>query len=169
MLQEILKRIDTLSEWAGRIVGWVMVPLVAITVLEVVLRYVFNSPTVWAWEVNRMLLGAITVMGISYALLHGSHVAVDIVVTKISDRKRMWLSIVTKPIIIFSLGLLLWRLVPYSWVSVTHLETLGGAWRAPIYPLKALMVVGFVLLSLQALVLWTRDLVKLAQGNGVDN
>ena len=48
---------DTINEWTGRIFGWVIVPLVLLTVMEVILRRIFGAPTIWSFEVLKQLYG----------------------------------------------------------------------------------------------------------------
>ena len=62
-MKTMLRYIDNVSEWAGKLVAWLILPLVLFTVMEVVLRYVFNSPTVWAWDVNIQLMLVFLALG----------------------------------------------------------------------------------------------------------
>jgi TRAP-type mannitol/chloroaromatic compound transport system permease small subunit len=41
----VVRTIDTLSEWSGRVFCWMIVPLIAGTTYEVIVRYLFNAPT----------------------------------------------------------------------------------------------------------------------------
>jgi hypothetical protein len=50
--------IDTFSLWVGRTVAWLTVPLMLGIVYEVFARYLFTAPTVWAYDISRMLYGA---------------------------------------------------------------------------------------------------------------
>jgi len=47
--------IDTLNLWAGRIFAWLTVPLIFAMMYEVIARYVFTAPTVWAYDMSRFL------------------------------------------------------------------------------------------------------------------
>ena len=160
-MQGVMRAIDNMNEWAGKTVAWLLVPMVFITVFEVVMRYVFNMPTMWAWDVNRQLQGAVVVMGIGYALLHDSHVRVDVLVTRLSPRQRLWIEVIMYPVLIIFLGILIYRLIPYTWMSVRVLAHYTSAWAPPIWPLKILMTLGFIALLLQALAIWTRDVISL--------
>ena len=69
--------IDTFSLWVGRVVAWLTVPLIAAVVYEVTARYFFTAPTVWAYDMSRMLYGAMFVLGAAYALSKGVHIRSD--------------------------------------------------------------------------------------------
>ena len=165
-MQRVLRAIDNMNDWAGKTVAWLLVPMVFITVFEVVMRYVFNMPTLWAWDVNRQLQGAVVVLGIGYALLHDNHVRVDVIITRISPRKRLWVEAIIYPVLIAFLGILIYRLIPYTWMSVRVFANYTSAWAPPIWPLKILMTLGFIALFLQALVNWTRNLISLRSPGG---
>jgi len=165
-MQRVLRAIDNTNEWAGKTVAWLLVPMVFITVFEVVMRYIFSMPTWWAWDLNRQLQGAVVVMGIGYALLHDNHVRVDVLITRLSPRKRLWVEVIVYPVLIVFIGILIYRLIPYTWMSLRVLEHYTSAWSPIIYPLKTLMTLGFIMLLLQALAIWTRDVISLRSPGG---
>ena len=69
-MRRILKVIDTISEKVGSAGRWFVVALILVGMFEVTMRYVFNNPTVWAYETSSMLGGATYAFGWAYALLH---------------------------------------------------------------------------------------------------
>ena len=68
---------DAFSLWSGRIVGWLIIPMVLSLVWEVVARYWFNAPTVWAYDMTYMLYGTFFMLGSAYTLLRGGHIRTD--------------------------------------------------------------------------------------------
>ena len=68
---------DAFSLWSGRIVGWLIIPMVLSLVWEVVARYWFNAPTVWAYDMTYMLYGTFFMLGWAYTLLRGGHIRTD--------------------------------------------------------------------------------------------
>ena len=63
--------------WSGRIVAWLIVPMVLSLVWEVVARYFFNAPTVWAYDMTFMLYGTFFMLGSAYTLLRKGHIRTD--------------------------------------------------------------------------------------------
>ena len=59
--------IDRMNEVVGKAVSYLVVPLTLIVVYEVMMRYVFDAPTLWAWDVNMYLGGLMTILGAGYA------------------------------------------------------------------------------------------------------
>ena len=74
--------IDTLSLWVGRAVSWLTLPLILAMTYEVVARYFFTAPTVWAYDISRMVYGAMFVLGAAYALSKGVHIRSDFLYRK---------------------------------------------------------------------------------------
>ena len=61
-------RIDRFTDAIGFAVAWLNVPLVLAVAYEVIARYFFNAPTIWAYDVTYMLYAAIFMLGAAYAL-----------------------------------------------------------------------------------------------------
>ena len=58
-MQKWIRTIDTISVRFGVLLSWLTVPLMLSMVYEVVARYLFTAPTVWAYDISRMLYGEI--------------------------------------------------------------------------------------------------------------
>ena len=56
LLTRAVRVIDRFAELSGVCVAWLMVPLIAAVVYEVVARYAFDAPTVWSFDVKYMLV-----------------------------------------------------------------------------------------------------------------
>jgi TRAP-type mannitol/chloroaromatic compound transport system permease small subunit len=54
-LRRVASVVDTLSEWSGRVFAWIIIPLVVSLTYEVLARYAFNAPTIWAYDLSYML------------------------------------------------------------------------------------------------------------------
>jgi len=77
-LKKIVTLFDKISEWAGKIMSWIIVLIVGIILYEVIVRYIFNQPTSWAVESSTMLHGVFLVFGGVYAMFTKSHVNMDL-------------------------------------------------------------------------------------------
>ena len=158
MAKAFCHAINRLNEWTGKIACWLLIPLTLIVVYEVVLRYVFNRPTIWAWDINVLLLGALVILCGGYVLLHGSHIGVDVLVVRLSPRKRAIVDLITSLFFFFTIGLLLWKTAAAGWLSLQVRETFATFFAPPIYHLKLLMVVGVLFFLLQGVVKFIHDL-----------
>jgi len=71
--------IEGLSLWVGRAFGWCILILTLSVSYEVFVRYVLNSPTVWAFDMMIQMYGALFLMCGAYALAQDTHVRADVV------------------------------------------------------------------------------------------
>lgn len=145
---KLTKVIDWISEQSGTIVAlWTVSAVVAYT-YEVVARYIFKSPTIWVTEACFLLFGMQYLLSGAFALHHGSHVRVDVIYIKLSERGRAGMDIFTSVFFfIFALAL-----TGTSWTfmvgSILMGETTIETWQIHYGPIKATMFAGGVLLIL---------------------
>jgi TRAP-type mannitol/chloroaromatic compound transport system permease small subunit len=134
--------IGGLSLWSGRAAALLVVPLVMAMVYEVISRYVFSAPTLWAFEVSYMMMGAIFMLAISYALQVGQHVNVDFIHDALP--KRLVAVIDTLAYLVLT-GFA-------AWLTLRSGEGSGlSAWNPPIWPYRNILALGFGLFALQCL------------------
>ena len=84
ILKRILRFIDNMNDNAGKFVSFSTIILVGILCWEVLLRYAFNSPTVWVHESAQYFFGANFMIGGAYALRHNAMVNVNILYERFS-------------------------------------------------------------------------------------
>jgi len=124
--------------------------LTGILVLEVVLRYVFKSPTIWAHELATFVFAAYFLWGGAYAVLREAHVNVDIIYNRFSLRTRAIVDLFTWLLFYITVGLLLWKSIELAWVSVRYLEhDLSSVWGPPVWPIKLVVPIVASLMILQ--------------------
>lgn len=165
-IERSLRYIDLANDWAGKIFSFAFLPLTLIAVFEVVARYVFNRPTIWAWDINLQLSAIIIIFGGGYTLLKGEHVLVDVFLTNLSKRKRAILDSITGLLLLFSIGILTWKAAQMGWESFITREQLSSIWEPPIYPLKIMVPIGAFLFLLQGIAKIVRDCVIATSGEG---
>lgn len=143
--------IDGLGEWTGRLVALLILPLVGGLTYEVIARYVFNAPTMWAYDTSYMLYGSHFMLGAAYTLLKGGHIRTDIFYQNWSPR-RQGLIDATLYLLFFFPGMLFflwmgWQEALHSWQIREMAET--TAWRPPLYPFKTVIPVTALLVLTQ--------------------
>jgi len=149
--------VDNLSDWTGKVLSFCTVALMVILVYEVVMRYVFDAPTVWAHGLSGLIYVTCFMLGGSYALRHKAHVSVDILYNRFTLRGRAILDIATSLFMGLICSALLWYGWKWAWKSIQSQETSAQLWSPPLYPVKILIFVAVVLLVLQAFAKFIRD------------
>jgi TRAP-type mannitol/chloroaromatic compound transport system permease small subunit len=165
-LRRIVHRIDSISEWSGKIFSWFALPLVLFMSYDVIMRYLFQAPTKWAYETTWMLYGALFILGGAYGLKHKLHVRVDILYNRWSPRTRAIFDLMVYIVIFFPVFyILITHSIIYAYYSWQLWETSYiSYWQPPVYPIKTVMVVGFVLFFLQGIAEFLRLAVLVAKG-----
>ena len=143
----------------GLYVSYGFIPLTAICIFEVVMRYIFNSPTIWACDVEKQLFGLITVVGGGYTLLRGSHVSIDILINRFSRKNRIRVKLFTTCLLLSTVLILIYETSTTAIGSVGILESSSTYWKHPIYPMKIIIAIGICLLFLQGVSLFLSTLV----------
>jgi TRAP-type mannitol/chloroaromatic compound transport system permease small subunit len=143
--------IERLVDLVGRATSWLALVIVVLMATNVVLRYLFSVGSVWAQELEWHLLAPLILFGMSYALLHGEHVRVDILYAKFPERRKALVDLVSAllcaviAIIVIALSI---KYVQQSFVINEQSSDPGGLpYR---WALKSLIPIGFALLALQS-------------------
>ena len=153
MLRELARRIDAFQDSLGRAVSWVMLFMVLIVFLDVIMRYAFSKSSVFTQELEWHLFGLVYLLGAGYTMLHDEHVRVDILYSRWSPRKKAWSDFVCYLVFYYPSAILVmvtsWPFVRNSFVVLEGSPDPGGI---PFrFLLKSVIIVGFALLTLQAL------------------
>jgi TRAP-type mannitol/chloroaromatic compound transport system permease small subunit len=150
-LRAIVRTIDGLSLWSGRLFCWLAVPLVLGLTYEVIARYVFHAPTIWAYDVAYMLYGSHFMLGAAYALYRGAHIRTDIFYQNWSLRTRGAVDALLYLFLFFpGIALFFWMGLQEALQSWDIREVSDASpWRPIIYPFKAVIPIALALLLIQ--------------------
>jgi TRAP-type C4-dicarboxylate transport system permease small subunit len=121
--------------------------------LEVALRYVFASPTVWSPDLVGMANGAIFVFAAGPALRAGTHVSVDALSRFLPERAREGvLAVFFLALLLPALALILDAGAVRAWAAFQRGEVNDvSPWRHAVWPHYALLTLGLAGLALQVL------------------
>ena len=150
--EKLADGIDTFIDAVGRITAWSSFALALVMGGNVLLRYGFNTGSVWSQELEWHLMSPICLFGMSYALRHGEHVRVDVLFASFSQRNKYLVEIISA-VLAMAISLIIIKL---SWAYVMQSWSIGEGTANPggisaRYLLKALIPIGFALLFLQSL------------------
>jgi TRAP-type mannitol/chloroaromatic compound transport system permease small subunit len=151
-MQQISRFFSTLNEFAGRYSSYLYLLLIAVVGYEVLMRYCFSAPTIFAFELTTFLYGVQYSLSLGFAHKHKTHVCIDIFESRMAPRPRTLLRIVSYLVLFIpTIGLLAYGSIIYAFDSVTSLEHASSSWSPAVYPYKVIMAVGFVLWLLQGI------------------
>ena len=152
MLEKISSMIDTFNRKQGEWSALLIIPLTLIVLNEVMMRYVFDAPTIWGFEATTFLYGIHFMLGLAYTDVTDGHVKVDIFTARTKPRTQVILTLLTNLVIflpVFScMTVWAWK---YAITSTLQHEVNSTSWAPPIWPIKIIMAVGFSFLLIQGI------------------
>jgi TRAP-type mannitol/chloroaromatic compound transport system permease small subunit len=137
------------------VVGWAVcvltVPIFLAMTFEIVARKFFSAPTIWAYDVSRMLNGAMFMLGAGYALARGVHVRADFLYRDLSVRTQGRIDLALYLLFFFpAMIIFLWTAGDYAWTAVDRGERgMDTAWMPPLGPVKSALPLGILFLTIQ--------------------
>ena len=147
-MERWIRRIDVLSKSIGHAFSWCVLILTASTCYEVFMRYVLNSPTVWAFDISYMMYGALFMMSGAYAVSRNSHVRGDFLYRKWSSRTQAKVDLTLYLVFYFpAIFAMVFTGGQYAFESARILESsVNSPAGVPVWPLKSIIFVAGVTL-----------------------
>jgi TRAP-type C4-dicarboxylate transport system permease small subunit len=129
--------------------GWVLMLLMGYTVLDVVLRYVFNQPFSGSLELTEFAMSAIVFLGIAYCGWVGGHVAVDILERPLENPRMRFVNVLL-PLI----GAVLFAAIAYlsAVEALTSMHRVSNMMRWPHWPFQLTVAFGSAMYAIVLLI-----------------
>jgi len=160
--------IDNINKWVGKFVSLWIVVMTGVVMYEVIMRYVFNKPTIWAHELSLYIFGSMFILAGGYALHQKRMVNMDVFYGRFSAKGRAIFDFCTFIFALIFCAVLLWKSGVDGWKSLMHLNTSGTAWDVPFYPIRLALPVGAFLLLIQVISKFIKDLYLVSGRNTVE-
>ncbi|MGI9371468.1 MAG: TRAP transporter small permease subunit [Hyphomicrobiales bacterium] len=149
--KKLIRIIDTINDWVGKIVCLMVVPIIFAMVYEVIARKFFIAPTLWAFDISRMLYGMSFMLGAGYALMRGLHIRADFLYRGLSEKTQGRIDLILY-IVLFMPSMLFLFYAGYEFAlkSIMQGERAGDSTWAPIvWPVKSALALGVFFLLIQ--------------------
>ncbi len=156
-LRGFVRCVDAAIDFIGKTASFLIYPTMLVLVYEVVMRYYFTRPTIWAHETSCMLYGAHFVIGGAYALQRGAFVNVEVLYIRLSKRGRAVLDLITWTMFYVFVGTLLWKSIPWAWESFSVREFSDSTWGPYVWPIKMTIPFASLLMLLQGMTKTIKD------------
>jgi TRAP-type mannitol/chloroaromatic compound transport system permease small subunit len=151
-LLQLSRLIDSVSEFVGRWVAWLVLAAVLISAGNAVTRKAFNMSSNAFLEIQWYLFAAVFLLASGYTLLRQEHVKIDVISGRFSKRTQIWIDIVGICLFLFPFIFMIVKLamplVIGAFVSKEMSQNAGGLIRWPVF---ALLPAGLLLLGLQGI------------------
>jgi len=151
-LLKLSRLIDTLNEWIGKVIIWLVLAAVLISAGNAIMRKVFNIGSNAWLEIQWYLFAGVFLLGVGYVLLRNGHVRIDFISSRLSKRTNAIIDVLGFLIFTIPLSIILidlsWPLFQRALATGEMSQNAGGLVR---WPVLLLMPVGFSILLLQSL------------------
>ena len=151
-LLQLSRLIDRFSEFIGRWIAWLVLAAVLISAINAAVRKAFNTSSNAYLEIQWYLFAAVFLLAAGYTMLRQGHVKIDVISSKLSKRKQIWIDILGFTFFLMPMCLvILYYGIPFflqGFRSGEMSSNAGGLIRWPVY---ICIPIGFSLLLLQGL------------------
>jgi len=150
--EKLVQGIDAFVDFVGRSTSWLALGIALVMGANVLLRYAFSYGFIWAQELEWHIFVPICLFGMSYALLHGEHVRVDVLFQYFKPRNKHLVDVISAFISMAFCVIVIWLSIPYvyqSWSIGEGTSNPGGIEYR--YIVKSVIPIGFAILFLQSL------------------
>ena len=152
--------VDYLSTRFGRIAMYLIFLMIGTLLLDAVTRNMLNIPLFWCVELAQFTLAAYYIMGGPYSMQLESHVRMDLLYDRLSERNKARMDSFTAIFLVVYLIALLIGCISSTIYSIETNQRLFSMWNPSVVPIKLIMLFGIFLMLLQALSTFFKDLAK---------
>ncbi|MGB6009595.1 TRAP transporter small permease subunit [Castellaniella sp.] len=152
MMLNALTRFSNGVSWcASQLASVAAVVLTLSMVYEVFARYVFDAPTVWAFDIAYMANGAVFLLGVAYVLREDAHIRIDVLRNRLPARFNGAVQGVAYLLILAPFfGVLSWIAMSHTWRAwVRHEVETVSPWAPVMWPFYLCIAIGLIALTLQ--------------------
>lgn len=165
-LLQVFSFVNKFHEYVAKVSSWLILVLVFTMTYEVIARYGFNSPTIWSYDLSYFLSSMFIMFGLAYTLSIKGHVNIDIFYGRFSPRVKAACDIIFALFLFFPMWILIIKaMIPHVQFSFNMNEKSSfGSWLPIIWPYKIWILVGLIMLLIQGIVEFLRDIIWLVKG-----
>lgn len=167
MIERLALLADAINEKIGRGVSWLCLILVAIIMIDVMLRYLFSITSAWSAELEWHLFAILFLLSAGWTLRHDKHVRVDVFYQRFSEKSKAWVNLAG--ILLFLLPLCVigaiegFQFARNAWLTQeTSMDAGGLPYR---FFIKGIIPISFILLALQGVSEALKSILQLKHGN----
>jgi len=161
-----VKYIDYVSTKIGRLAMYLIFLMIGTLLLSSITRNILHIPLSWTVELAQFTMPAYYLLGGAYSMQLGDHVRMDLFYDRFSDKNKARIDVFTSFFLLFYLVCLLYGSISSLEYAIEYNQRKFSQWNPSMIPVKIIMVFGIVLMILQSVSIFFKDLAK-AQGKTI--
>ena len=165
-IKNYVRIVDRVNRVVGRLAMYMIFAMIGLLLYSAFTK-TFFIPPLWTLEMAQFAMAAYYILGGAYSMQLDSHVRMDLLYGRWSFRGKGFADSITSFCLIFYLCLLLYGGFSSTGYALQYNEKSFSSWAPPMAPIKIIMVFGIILMLLQAIATFFRDLAR-ARGRSLD-
>ena len=165
-IKSYVRYVEAVNRVVGRFAMYGIFAMMGLLLYSSIMK-TFFLPVIWTLEMAQFSMAAYYLLGGAYSMQLGSHVRMDLVYGRWSSKRKAFTDSITAFCLVFYLALLLYGGFSSTEYALKYGEHSFSSWAPPMAPVKIVMLFGIVLMLLQAVATFFKDLAR-ARGLSLD-
>ena len=161
-----VRYVEAVNYIVGRFAMYMIFAMMGLLLYSAIAK-TFFVPPLWTLEMAQFSMAAYYLLGGGYSMQIGAHVRMDLLYGRWSPRGKGFIDSITSFALVFYLGILLYGGLSSTAYALQYGEESYSSWAPYMAPIKIIMTFGIVLMLLQAIATFFRDLAR-AKGLTLD-
>lgn len=159
-IKSYVRVVDSFNRRVGRATMYMVFVMMGVLFYSAVSK-AFFTPSLWTLEIAQFLMVAYFLLGGPYSLQQGEHVRMDLLYGGWRPKAKALADACTVIFLLVYLVVLLYGGISATWYAVEYGERSYSVWRPYMWPIKTIMTFGVLLMLLQAVSVFFRDIAHL--------
>ena len=157
---KFVRAVDAVNKVVGTFAMYLVFMMIAILLYEPIARNLFGKSSIWAVEMAQFTMAAYYLLGGGFSMILRGHVRMDLLYGRWSEKKKATYDVFTGLFLIFYLVFLLYGAYGSTEYAVMYGQRNRSAWAPYMAPIKIIMGTGILLMLLQSIAQFFKDLAK---------
>ena len=155
-----VKYVDYVSTKFGRAAMYLIFVMIGVLLLGALTRNILDIPLSWTVEMAQFTMTAYYILGGPYSIQMDDHVRMDLIYDRYSDKTKARIDVFTNMFLVFYLVVLLIGAISSTQYAIEYNQKKFSQWNPSMIPIKVIMTFGIVLMLLQTISTFFKDLAK---------
>jgi len=157
-VDNFVRYVETTNIAVGKFSQYLVFGMMGVLLYESVSRTLFNQPHIWVVEIAQFTMAAYYMLGGGYSMILEGHVRMDLLYGRWSPRTRAVMDTITGIVLLFYLTILLYGAISSVEYALRYNQVNYSSWGPPLAPIKIIMAIGILLMLLQSLAIFLKDI-----------
>jgi TRAP-type mannitol/chloroaromatic compound transport system permease small subunit len=160
-VRAFVRSIDATSTVVGKFSQYLVFAMMGVLLYESISRTLFNQPHIWVVEVAQFTMAAYYLLGGGYSMILDGHVRMDLLYGRWGTKTRAVMDAITAVVLVFYLVILLYGAISSVEYALRYDQVNYTSWAPRLAPIKIVMTFGILLMLLQSIAFFLKDLATI--------